>query len=104
GMQTSGAAKGDQGEFARIVTPFDGNDAQSPLHVGVYDAHDAGGKLFEGQARVPMFEPFRCNAARALEVEPELAAQKTFGMKTPHQQIRVGDGGFVATAITDRAG
>ena len=58
GMKASRAAERHQRKFARIVPALDGDDAQGALHVGIHHAHDAGGKLFQAQARALFLQPF----------------------------------------------
>ena len=101
-MQAARSAEGDQGKPARIVAALDRHHANGFLHGGVHDADDAGGKLVERQGRLLLLQPGGNEAARALEIKLEVAAEKTVGLKASKDEVSVGDGWESAATITNR--
>src|SRR5208337_5130675 len=95
------AAECYQRKFARIVSALDGDDAQSPLHVGIHHAYDPRGELLQAQMRALFLQPLRRDLARSFEVECELAAQKTVRTKASHQQVGIGHGGLGSATVAD---
>src|SRR6202163_4172013 len=102
-VETSSAAEGDQGEVARIASPFNGDDADGLLHGGVDHANDSGGKLFQRQVGSSFFQPIAGDAPRALQVEREIAAEETVRLQASQKQVGIRDRGLQAPAVADGA-
>src|SRR5438477_3319452 len=102
GVETSSAAEGDQGKVARIASPFNGDDADGLLHGGVDHANDSGGKLFQREVGSIFFQPIAADAARALQVEREIAAEETVWLQASQKQVGIRERGLQAPAVADR--
>ena len=104
GVQASGAAESDQGEVARVVSPLDGDYADGFLHDCVDYANDTGCEFIEREWASLMLEPFCGDAAGAIEIESEIAAEEAGGLQASEDEIRIGDGGLGAASVADGAG
>ena len=89
GMQAAGAAKGHQRELSRIVAALDGDHAYGLLHGGVDHTDDSGGELFRAKFRPVALQPLADQAARALEIQSEISAQKALRLQSAEKQIGV---------------
>src|SRR5580658_6092403 len=76
GVEASGAPEGYQGEVAGIAAALDRDYADGFLHGGVHDADYAGGETFESERTSLLLQPFSSDAAGAIEIESEVAAEE----------------------------
>src|SRR5450631_1776629 len=90
--------------MAGIAAAFDGDDADGFFHGGVDDSDDSGGELVEGEAASQLLEKFCSDAAGAVEIKGEGAAQEARRLQAAEEEIRVGHGGLQAASIADGAG
>ena len=51
-----------------------------------------------------LLQPLSGDAARAVEIESEISAEKARGLQAAEKQVRVGNGGLRAAPVADRAG
>ena len=96
--------KGHQRELSRIVAALDGDHAYGFLHGGVDHSDDSGGELFQRKLRSLSLEPLGDQAARALEIESEISAQKALRLQPAEKQIGICHRGLGAATVADRAG
>ena len=102
GVHRAGAAKGNQGEFPRVIAPFQGNGADGPFHIGVHHADDAQRGVAGGGANAG--GDVRQQAVGAFLVQRHPAAQETVGAQTAQGQVGVGHGELPAASVAGRAG
>src|SRR6266849_5180871 len=102
GMHRARAAERHQRELARVEAALHRDDADRPLHVGVDHANNAARRGERvGPHRAP--QPFD-HMHRALGVELHPAAEKILGDEPARNQISVGDGWEIATAVARGTG
>ena len=102
GVQRPPAAEGQQREVARIVPALDRDDAQYLGHLGVDQRDDPG----RGALDVPTQRPAhrRDGRASAVLVDRKRPVEQRARVEPAQHDVRVGDGGPVAVAVTGRAG
>src|SRR5260370_18272616 len=79
-MQSSRAAKGNQGELARIAASLDGNHANGFLHGGIHHPHHTSREFLKTHRTALLLQPFARDAARAPEIVREAAAPDSRGL------------------------
>src|SRR5262245_56200147 len=102
-VQRPGAAERDHREVARVEAAVGRHALHDARHRRRRDPHDAVGGLLDGKTQ-GLGDLAANRVARALEVEPHLAAEKAGRREPPEHEVRVGDGGRrAAEPIADRA-
>ena len=98
-MQTAASAEGHQRKLARIVTAFDRDHANGPLHIGVGDAQNArrGGDAIHFQTASN--EPTAAAARSASTRIPPPSMR----LNAPQHHVRIGDRRFRPGAVTGRS-
>ncbi len=102
-MHRAAAAKGDQHELARVVTAPHRDQLQGVDHVGVSQADDAHGRLFDAHIKCVGDGPH--GRLGLFDIQRDLSAQEVIGVDAPRQDVGVADGWLVtAPAVAYRSG
>ena len=76
-MKASGATESDQCEIARVASALNRHHPNCLFHGGIHYAKHSGGKLLQREPAPVLLQPFPGDAASAVEIESEIAAEKT---------------------------
>jgi hypothetical protein len=96
GVYGTSAAKGNQREFARIVTALDRDDAKCLGHIAVDDLDDRGGGFGDPQPE-RIGHAFADRRLRCRKIDRERAAQQGFAIEVAEHYVSVADRRVVPT-------
>ncbi|HXC75876.1 MAG TPA: hypothetical protein VNU19_02385, partial [Candidatus Acidoferrum sp.] len=94
-VEGTSAAEGDQCEMARVVASLDRNEPDPASHVGVDDFYDSRGSSFGVKIELtPYFGGHRFTGSPAVQLDTEIAADRTLRIDPAEHEIGVSNGGF----------
>ena len=101
-MRGTGAAISEQHKVARIVAAPDRHLAQRVRHMAIHHAANAGGCGFDAHAE-RLGDLLADCRRRSVEIKLHAATEEIVRVENAKDQVRVGDGGELATAaVADR--